>query len=222
MLTKISIVKNSAIFIIILVLIFLTYKYKPDFLTDLESLRTWVESFGFWAPVVVIGLYVFATLTLLPVSIIVLVSGVVFGIWLALLYTVIGAMLGALFAFYLARSSLFYRTLSVRLSQRYPKIKDYNQKINKHSFWIVASLRAVPFFSYGALSYLLGLTEIGFLSYLGGTFVAVVLGNFLFIYAGVALVELDFKQILIAAGLYLGFMIVTYIAYRYLEKVKNK
>lgn len=71
---------------------------------DGESISRWVKSAGHWGPVLIIALMTFAIVaTPIPSAPIALASGAAYGHFLGTLYVLIGAELGALIAFTLAR-----------------------------------------------------------------------------------------------------------------------
>ncbi len=66
--------------------------------------RTWIKSFGFWAPLAYIGLFALQILIApLPGQFLGIMSGYVFGILLGSLYSIIALTIGAGLAMYIAR-----------------------------------------------------------------------------------------------------------------------
>ena len=79
-----------------------------------EQIRTWVEEFGLWGPLVIVLLEVAQVLLApIPGQAIELVSGYLFGPWLGALYAMGGITIGAALNFLLART--FGRPLLARL-----------------------------------------------------------------------------------------------------------
>ena len=70
---------------------------KPD------TIRETILSYGFFAPLAFIILYVVATIFFLPGTPLTIAGGLIFGKIFGTLYTVVGATIGATIAFLLAR-----------------------------------------------------------------------------------------------------------------------
>lgn len=69
-----------------------------------ERLRDWVAAWGYVAPLVFIGVqFTQVVLFVIPGEVAQIAGGYVFGVWLGVLYSVIGILLGSVFNFYLAR-----------------------------------------------------------------------------------------------------------------------
>ena len=61
----------------------------------LAPLMRQLADLGDWAPVLFIGLYVLAAITLAPAFLLTFSAGAVFGLWRGTLLTYVGAVLGA-------------------------------------------------------------------------------------------------------------------------------
>ncbi len=69
-----------------------------------DMARTWISRFGFWAPLVYIGLFAMQILVApMPGQFLGVMSGYIFGIFLGSLYSIIALTIGAGLAIYLAR-----------------------------------------------------------------------------------------------------------------------
>lgn len=75
-----------------------------SFLTDVGQLRSFVDGFGIWAPVVLIVLQA-AQVVLAPIpgQVLAVVAGYLFGVWWGTLYNMIGITIGSTIAFSLSR-----------------------------------------------------------------------------------------------------------------------
>ena len=102
-----SAILRFSILVALLVAAVLIFRYTPlhELLTrermialmaDLRS--TW------WAPLVLIGLYVVLSPSGLPISPLIWAGGIVFGVWWGWLYNFLGALLGATASFLFARA----------------------------------------------------------------------------------------------------------------------
>ena len=89
--------KKIIVFIAFILLgIFLAYKFGlVDFLTDISSLRAYLEALGWQGYVIFILLSVIVAVFLLPGQFLAIVGGLAYGGLLGGLLTIIGASLGA-------------------------------------------------------------------------------------------------------------------------------
>ncbi len=159
-----------------------------------EELKNFVESFGLWAPLVYLSLYVIATLLFIPGSPITLASGVLFGPWYGTLYTVVGATIGACLAFLLSRT-LGHGLIKPGTGKIAEKLQTYDERIARHGFLTVLLLRLVPLFPFNGLNFALGFTNVSFRDYFLGTLIGIIPGTFAYVYFGSALVTLDLVTI---------------------------
>lgn len=135
----------------------LSWSGALDLLGDGERLRRRVEDLGPIAPLAVIvgiaGAVVFSPIPSAPIA---LAAGAVFGKVWGSVYVVIGAELGALLAFGIARR-LGYK--AVRRWPRAARLLDRAQSQAALAGIVFAS-RLVPFISFDAVSYAAGLTPL--------------------------------------------------------------
>jgi uncharacterized membrane protein YdjX (TVP38/TMEM64 family) len=84
------------------------------FVSDPVQVRTWIEGFGPWGPIAIVGLQILQALVApIPGQALQAVAGYLYGPWLGTLYSVIGMVIGSFLTFALARQ--FGRPLIVRL-----------------------------------------------------------------------------------------------------------
>jgi uncharacterized membrane protein YdjX (TVP38/TMEM64 family) len=84
------------------------------FLADQERVRAWIEGFGVWGPLALIGMIIVQTvLSVSPVSLLAVVGAYVFGFWQGVLYAFIGLAIGSALCMILGRR--FGRPLVDRL-----------------------------------------------------------------------------------------------------------
>ncbi len=132
--------------------------------------------------------YAVAALVLLPDSLLTIAAGVLFGLARGLLLVSIGSMLGAAAAFFLGRS--IARDWIQRRSGRWPKFRALDRAISRHGFWVVLLTRLSPLFPYGLLNYAYGITTVRARDYLLASWIGMLPGTLLYVYAGTAAVNL--------------------------------
>jgi uncharacterized membrane protein YdjX (TVP38/TMEM64 family) len=180
--------------------------FHPERSLDQERLRQFGASHAVLLPVLYLAVWAVGPLFLpgLPIT---LVGGVLFGpIW-GVVYTSIGATLGAgvvfLVARYLARDWVAARLAGTRLAH-------LDEKVARHGWKIVAISRLIPVFSFSLLNYAFGLTRISFWPYLAATFVFTLPSIIAYVYFSSNI--LDLLQGNISSGLIIGGVLVILVS----------
>ena len=130
----------------------------------LETLVKHLADLGAWGPVLFIGIYVLAAITLAPAFLLTFSSGAVFGLWRGTLLTYIGAVLGASAVYALAAPLARWRVL--RWIDRDPRVAATRRAVVKDSAWIMFLLRLSPLVPYNLLNYALALSGVSYRDYL--------------------------------------------------------
>jgi uncharacterized membrane protein YdjX (TVP38/TMEM64 family)/rhodanese-related sulfurtransferase/sulfur relay (sulfurtransferase) complex TusBCD TusD component (DsrE family) len=156
------------------------YLYRDQL--NVAALESWVKNAGALGPLLYIALYASATVLFLPGSLLTLAGGALFGpIW-GTLYSLTGATLGATVAFliarYLAQDWVRQRTGGI--------LKKLLDGVDAEGWKFVAFVRLVPLFPFNLLNYALGLTRIGLLAYVVGSYVFMFPGALAYTYLGYA------------------------------------
>ncbi len=159
-----------------------------------------VRSLGPIGPVVMVLAYVLCTVLFIPGSAITIGSGTLFGLSTGLIVVVIGANLGALTSFLLARS--FLREKVTSWASANPKFRSLDQAIGKQGFKMVLLTRLSPVFPFVLLNYLLGLTAVRTPSYVLANLLGMLPATFLFVYIGAAARDALAGQADASAGFY--------------------
>ncbi len=123
-----------------------------------------------------------------------LLSGALLGTFWGTIVSIIGNTIGAMTCFFVARY-LFKDYIQKKLLPKYPKIKDYEEKLSKNGFYTVIFFRLVPIFPFTPINYLLGITNVSFKEYFWGTFLGIIPGTIAFVYFGESLQMLNVYKI---------------------------
>ena len=126
----------------------------------LQSLAGEVTEVGRWGPVLFIGLYVVAAVTLAPAFVLTFTAGAVFGLWRGTLYVFVGASLGAMAVYGLAVP--LARTRILGWIDKDPRMAAARHAVVDHSAWIQFLLRLSPLVPYNLLNYTLALSGVRF------------------------------------------------------------
>lgn len=154
-------------------------------LEQLARLRTRIEAFGPWAPLLYVAGYVVAELLFVPALPVTLLGGLVFGPVRGTVYTWIGGTLAAAIAFLIARH--LARDTVDRWRARSPRLERIDAAVERHGWRILMLTRLVPLFPFNLQNFAYGLTRIPFWTYVGVTAVCILPGTFAFTLAGGAL-----------------------------------
>ena len=138
----------------------------------LASIKGYIQSFGFCAPLVYILIFALVLLTIIPNSLLAISGGALFGIYYGTLYTVIGALSGATLAFAISR--YLGKSIAEKLIKQ--KADWLNEHAEKNGFMIVFLLRLIPLIPFDAISYGAGLSKIRYMDFLGATCIGILPG----------------------------------------------
>jgi len=150
----------------------------------LISVLQWVQGLGPWGPVLVVPMYVVATLLFLPGSVLTLGAGFLFGLSTGVVAVWIGANLGACAAFIVGRTvAREWVRKKVANNQKFAAV---DRAIGKEGFKVVLLLRLSPVFPFNLLNYALGLTRVSFGHYVLASMVGMIPATFMYVYLGSA------------------------------------
>lgn len=147
-----------------------------------EQVQKQIESLGVIGPVVFALAYIILTVLLIPGSALTLGAGAIFGLLVGAVTVVIGANLGALCSFLLART--FLREKVERWARENPKYSALDRAIGREGFKMVLLARLSPVFPFTLLNYFLGLTQVRTRSYVIANLIGMLPGTFLYVYLG--------------------------------------
>lgn len=151
---------------------------------------------AYTAPLLIVAKIIGAML-FLPGAPLTLLAGALLGKVEGTIVSLIGNILGATFAFLIARF-LLRDFVKEKLFKRYPKIASYEKRFFDHGLKTVIVLRLIPLFPFNALNYLLGVTRVSTKDYILGTSIGIIPGTIVFVYFGDSLRMLSVVNIFFA------------------------
>lgn len=146
-------------------LLFYYYTQPVPFLSDIQYVRNYIESFGIFAPLALIILQVIQiVIPPVPNIVIGVAGGFIFGTFKGFVYNTIGLIIGSVIVFFLTRK------LGRPLVERFVK-KEYIEKYDKvlGKNWVTLLLLYIVFPLPDALVYIAGLSNMTFLIFLVAT-----------------------------------------------------
>ncbi len=184
---------------------------------DPGALKAQVSRLGPWGPLAVIGLMVLAILVSpIPSAPIALAAGALYGHAWGTLYVLLGAEIGALAAFGIARVvgyEVLRRWLGERLSLGW--LGSQNALMG-----LVFASRLLPFVSFDVVSYAAGLTVLSVWRFALATLAGIVPASFLLAHFGAEMVAGEARQAMIAA-LGLGVLVAVPFVVKYIRDRLN-
>lgn len=190
-----------------------------------ESIKTLVESFGLAGVLVFISIYAIGTLISIPGTVLTFAGAVLYGPWLGTIVNVVGATIGASFAFFAA--SYLGRDFIERLM--HGKLDAFQRRAERDGFKAILLLRLVPLFPFVGINYAAGLTRIRFKDYFLATLIGIIPGGFVYTYlfatlgdkiltSGFHVKDLMVPEVLIALGLFASLIAISTM---YRRRVKD-
>ena len=177
------------ILLIILVIIVLVLSYVFGLGEGLGGLQDWLDSLGFWGPVVFALLYIGAVVFAFPASILTILAGVLFGPVLGVVLVSFASTMGAALAFLFAR--YFAREATERWLRNNKSFKRLEMMTEFHGPMIVALVRLLPIFPFNLTNYGFGLTRIPFKTYIFWSWVCMLPFTIVFVLGGEIVMSLS-------------------------------
>jgi len=167
---------KAGIFLVFIILAIYLIRFTPikNYLTA-QALGDFLETAGYWAPVLFILIYTVGLCVFLPGTLLTGLGAAIFGAYWGFLYVWIGAMLGASAAFFIGRT-LGREFAGSLIGDR---LKKYDDAIERNGFATVLYLRLV-YFPFTPMNFGMGLTKVHFRDYFFGTGLGIIVGTFIF------------------------------------------
>lgn len=149
----------AGLFWLALVVAYIAYTLQSG-LSPLGVLRQVVDflSGSVWGPLIFIAIYVLRPLILFSAGLLTIASGVLFGPFWGVVYTVIGSNLGASLAYFIGR---FFGSSSLEYHGSDTGIGKYIRRMQANSFETVFIMRLI-FLPYDLVNYLAGFLKINY------------------------------------------------------------
>lgn len=173
----------------------------------MKNIQAWVSTHPSSAVFVVTASITLGTLLLLPPSLMMMLAGLLFGLFQGFLVAWVAGLVASSAAFWIGRT--FARPWIERKIQRNAIFMSIDRAIYRKGFLVVLLTRLVMFIPYPALNYSLGLTNVSFRHYLLATSLGAIPPFFLFVYLGTTVndiaaivngdVRLEGKEMIIGA-----------------------
>jgi uncharacterized membrane protein YdjX (TVP38/TMEM64 family) len=188
----------------------LAWRYTPlrewinvDSLVDLSDS---FESSPF-APLIVLGGFVLGGLVVMPVMVLIAATGIVFGPWLGMVYSLAGATLSAVFVYAIGRK--LGRDAVRRVAGR--RINDLSRRIARRGLLAMLFVRIVPIAPFTIINLVAGASHLAFRDFVIGTVLGLAPGTILIVFFVDRIVEavrhpgpVSFALLALVAGIAIG------------------
>jgi uncharacterized membrane protein YdjX (TVP38/TMEM64 family) len=169
-------VVKALIFLAFIVVAITVVRFTPvkNYFTA-EALGNFLNTAGFWAPLVFMVTYAVGVCLFLPGTLLTGLGAAIFGAYWGFVYVWFGALAGASMAFLIGRT--LGREFAVSLIG--DRLKKYDDAIERNGFATVLYLRLV-YFPFTPMNFGMGLTKVHFWDYFFGTGLGIIVGTFIF------------------------------------------
>jgi len=129
------------------------------FAGNLDQIVGLIRSWGFAAPLMSLILMILqAIVAPLPAFLVTAANGMIFGLFWGAVLSWIGALMGALMSFYIAR--LFGSVVTEKIIRNQKVVEFIKRAGEKNGFYVILLSRLLPFVSFDLISYMAGLSGI--------------------------------------------------------------
>ncbi len=183
---------------------------------NFEGLRQLILSYGLWAPFASIALMVVQSLVpLVPGLIITITNAWIFGWQYGALYSWVGALLGAMLDFSIAR---WYGRLIITQNFNTNYLMIIDQFLKKHGLFAVFVTRLTPIIPFKAVSYGAGLTSMSFWRFISATAIGQLPATILYSILGQNITH-NIRMTIAITSL---FLVISVILYCYRDRIRQQ
>lgn len=177
-----KLLRKILIWIIVIAACIGAYEFNPEFFNkslkmiavgDIQSLATYLHSFGIWTAVILIFLFIILTFDVVfPFMLLEGAAGIIYGFFWGTLLSWFGEVAGALVMFFFARYFLRDYVHGLLVKSKYMKqAEDYS---SKKGFWILLYARLFPLAPSGIITAVAAISQIKFRDFI----LATIIGKF--------------------------------------------
>ena len=154
-----------------------------------EFTQKLVQRSGVWAPIVYILIYSFRSLVFFPASLLTIISGMLFGPWFGLLYTLIGENISANISFVVGRYLL--SDLEEYIHNKNQLFSRITNHIQGNGFLAVLFMR-LAYLPFDLVGYSSGIFKLNQKDFALGTLLGTIPGLMAYTFIGSSLINIDF------------------------------
>jgi len=204
------------------ILLFTLYRYQTQHGMDVTQTALMIFDFvsqTIWGPLLYILLYAIRPVTFFPATVLTILSGVFFGLWVGTLLTLVGAVLSASVAYTIGR----FFGAGLKLEDSF--LGNWVEALRRNAFEAILTMRLL-FFPFDGLSYAAGILKTQFVPFVSATILGILLGTATFVSIGASLdietFKMDGISFSLLNGWYLAFALCIFSASLLLSHVLKR
>lgn len=148
----------------------------------LQNILQWLDNLGFWGMLIFIGIYILATIFLIPGAVLTLGAGAIFGVVQGSILVSVASTLAATVAFIIGR--YFARGWVVKQIEKRPTFRAIDKAVAQEGWKIVGLTRLSPVFPFVFLNYAFGVTQVSLKDYVLVSWIGMMPGTIMYVYIG--------------------------------------
>lgn len=215
---------KKLIFLAVFIVAIIAIKFfELDSFFSFENLKAQQESLAFFVQenyiltvVLFVLLYITSVAFLIPIAtVLTLAGGFLFGSIAGTIFVNIGATVGAIAAFLLARYFI-----GEKIQSKYHKqLEKFNLELEENKYQYLFSLRLLPIFPFFLVNFFCGVTHVDLRAFIITTSLGIIPGSFVYTYAGsqlaqIASIEDIFSKEILMALVLLALLVLSSVVYK--------
>jgi len=185
-----------------------------------EAIIGWLQNSDLsQLPIMYFLAILFGVIPIIPFSVFAGLMGAKYGVWIGASINWIGTI-GAAAIFFLLARSFFVKQFQTYVT-KYKGIKKFDSIISENAFLAVLFCRVIPIVPPPVVNIYSGISSMPFKVYFAATALGKIPGMFVYAYLGNHLFD-STKALIIGISVYIGFMLLIIIVYRWWYKSKSK
>ncbi|MCP3869210.1 MAG: TVP38/TMEM64 family protein [Gammaproteobacteria bacterium] len=149
-------------------------------------IQEWIQDYGVWGGIVYVLIYLIRPLLFVPATLLTTVSGLAFGPWWGIIYTIIGENISANLTFVIGR--FFGKTMVERLTAKIMYINRIDCAFRNNGFMSVFVMR-LTHLPFDLVGYLSGACNLRHRDFALGTFIGILPGLVTFVLLGASFTD---------------------------------
>lgn len=202
-----SILRNVALVLVLLAMLWLALNVR---LPELDTLQANIADLGLWGLAAFVVLYALVALTPIPVTIMAVTGGLVFGLPVGTALSMIGVVAGCWGAYWLARA--LGRDTVMRLLGGHAEMVE--ERLEGGGFYAVCTLRLFPGIPYWPVNYGSGALGIGSRDFLIATILSALPGQLSLVAIGAFIADPTLINGLAVGASWVTVIVLTILAFR--------
>ena len=210
-----SILRNVLLVLVLLAMVWLALNVR---LPSLDQLQAQIADLGLWGPFVLIGLYALVAMTPIPVTIMAVAAGMIFGLPAGTLLSMIGVVIGCWGGYWIARG--LGRDTVMRLLGSHAEVVE--ERLGDGGFYAVCTLRLMPGIPYWPVNYGSGALGIRSREFLVATVISALPGQVSLIAIGAFIADATLWSGLAVVISWIVVLALTAVSYRRWRSTRPK